>query len=208
VSSAAVGNGDGSGAGAGAGGFRALDETEVHRGPLISVGRGRFCAPDGTVFEREVVHHPGAVVVVPLVDASSALLVRQYRAAVGAELLELPAGKRDVSGEPTEVTAERELVEEVGRRPGHLELLGCFYNSPGFCDEYTWLYLATDLVEVPDDRQGLEEQAMTVQEVRLADVAALVASGELVDAKSIVGLCLAAGRAGADGAVCMVGVVI
>jgi ADP-ribose pyrophosphatase len=137
------------------------------------------------------------VVVVPLLDQRRALLVRQHRAAVGAWMLELPAGKRDVSGEPTEVTAERELAEEVGRRPGHLELLGCFYTSPGFCDERTWIYLAKDLVEVPDDRQGIEEQAMTLQEVRLADLAELVASGELVDAKSIVGLSLAAGRIGA-----------
>lgn len=181
----------------GAGGFVALGEVEVYRGSLISVGRGRFSGPDGTVFEREVVHHPGAVVVVPLLDHKRALLVRQYRAAVGAWMLELPAGKRDVSGEPTEVTAERELAEEVGRRPGHLELLGCFYTSPGFCDERTWIYLAKDLVEVPDDRQGIEEQAMTLQEVRLADLAELVASGELVDAKSIVGLSLAAGRVGA-----------
>ena len=185
-----------SGATGGAGSFRALGESEAYRGPLVSVVRGRFAAPDGTVFEREVVRHPGAVVVVPMVGPTVALLVRQYRAAVGAELLELPAGKRDVAGEPTEVTAERELVEEVGRRPGNLELLGRFYNSPGFCDEHTWLYLATELTEVPCDRQGLEEQAMTVEEVRLGDLGRLVRSGELRDAKTIVGLSLAAERLG------------
>lgn len=179
------------------GSFRALGEEELYRGSLIRVARGAFAAPDGTRFERDIVHHPGAVVVVPLVDPATALLVRQYRAPIGGEVLELPAGKRDVAGEPTEVTAERELVEEVGRRPGKLELLAEFYNSPGFCDEHTWLYLATDLTEVPDDRQGVEEQAMTVHEVPLSTIDERVAAGELVDAKTIVGLCLAARRAGA-----------
>ena len=81
-------------------------------------------------------------------------MVRQYRAAVDGELLEMPAGKRDVDGEPTEVTAARELAEEVGRRAGRLELLARFYNSPGFTDELTWLYLARDLTAGRLDRQG------------------------------------------------------
>ncbi len=179
-----------------AGDFRAVGEDEVYRGSLVRLARARFTAPDGTAFERDVVRHPGAVVVVPLVDPGTALLVRQFRAATGTEMLELPAGKRDVAGEPPEGTAGRELVEEVGRRPASLELLAEFYNSPGFCDERTWLYLATGLCEVPADRQGVEEQAMSIHEVRLADLDELVAAREIVDAKTIVGLCLAARRAG------------
>jgi ADP-ribose pyrophosphatase len=85
--------------------FRKLGETEVLRGSLIQVATARFEGPDGEQFERDIVHHPGAVVVVPLTGAATVLMVRQYRAAVDAELLELPAGKRDVHGEPTEVTA-------------------------------------------------------------------------------------------------------
>jgi 8-oxo-dGTP pyrophosphatase MutT (NUDIX family) len=176
-------------------GFVALGEEPLYSGSLISVGLARLRGPGGEELEREVVHHPGAVVVVPLVAERTALLVRQYRAAVGAELLELPAGKRDVDGEAPETTAARELAEEVGRRPGRLELLARFYNSPGFCDEHTHLYLATDLVEVADDRQGVEEQAMTLHEVHLDDLDRLVAAGEIADAKTIVGLSLAAGRA-------------
>lgn len=174
--------------------FVSRGEDMLYEGSLVTVARGHFAAPDGTPFDREVVHHPGAVVVVPLVEPGTALLVRQYRAAVGAALLELPAGKRDVAGEPTETTAQRELVEEVGRRAGHLELLARFYNSPGYCDELAWLYLATDLTEVADDRQGVEEQAMTVHEVALADAERMIAAGELVDAKTIVGLTLARAR--------------
>ena len=160
-------------------------------GSLISVATVELEGPDGDRFEREIVHHPGAVVVVPVTAAGRAVMVRQYRAAVADELLEVPAGKRDVDGEPAEETARRELVEEVGRRAGRLDLLARFYNSPGFCDEFTWLYLARDLEEVPHDRQGFEEMAMAVEEVDLAAVPGLIASGTIRDAKSIIGLCLA-----------------
>ncbi len=154
----------------------------------------RFESPDGEQFERDVVHHPGAVVVVPLTSSGTVVMVRQYRAAVDAELLELPAGKRDVRGEPTEITAARELAEEVGLRAGRLELMARFYNSPGFCDELSWLYLAQDLSVAPLDRQGAEERHMAIEEVPLAAAPGLIESGEIVDAKTIIGLTLAAQR--------------
>jgi 8-oxo-dGTP pyrophosphatase MutT (NUDIX family) len=172
--------------------FRKLDETEVLRGSLIQVATGRFEAPDGEQFERDIVHHPGAVVVVPLTEVGTVLMVRQFRAAVGAELLELPAGKRDVDGEPTEVTAGRELAEEVGRQAGRYRLLARFYNSPGFTDELSWLYLAEDLTPVPYDRQGSEERHMTVEEISLAAVPGMIQAGDIIDAKSIIGLTMAA----------------
>ncbi len=172
-------------------GFSVESEEVVHRGALVTLVRAQVRPPEGDAFERELVRHPGAVVVVPLVSADRALLVRQYRAAVDRELLELPAGKRDVAGEPPETTAARELVEEVGRRAGSLELLAEFYNSPGFSDEHTFLYLATGLTEVPDSRQGPEEAAMTLEEVPLAAVERLVSEREIVDAKTIIGLTLA-----------------
>jgi ADP-ribose pyrophosphatase len=170
--------------------FRKLGETEVYRSSLIRVASACFEGPDGSQFERDIVHHPGAVVVVPLTAEETVLMVRQFRAAVGSDLLEVPAGKRDVAGEATEVTAARELAEEVGRQAARLELLARFYNSPGFSDELSWLYLARDLTAVPEDRQGAEEQHMTVEEVPLADVPALIRSGQIVDAKSIIGLSL------------------
>jgi 8-oxo-dGTP pyrophosphatase MutT (NUDIX family) len=174
--------------------FRKIAESELLRGSLIQVASARFVGPDGEEFDRDVVHHPGAVIVVPLTAAGGVLMVRQYRAAIEGELLELPAGKRDVDGEPTEVTAGRELAEEVGRRAGRLDLLARFYNSPGFTDELSWCYLAQDLTPVPEDRQGAEEQHMTIEEVPLAAVPAMIAAGELIDAKSIIGLTLTAAR--------------
>ncbi len=170
--------------------FRKLDETELLQTSLLRIASARFEGPDGEQFNRDIVHHPGAVVMVPLTPDDTVIMVRQFRAAVGGELLELPAGKRDVHDEPTEVTAARELAEEIGRQAGRLELLARFYNSPGFSDELSWIYLARDLTPVAHDRQGAEEQHMTIEEIPLAAAPRLIASGAIVDAKSIIGLTL------------------
>jgi 8-oxo-dGTP pyrophosphatase MutT (NUDIX family) len=158
-------------------GFLSLSETHVQ-------GHGES-------FSRYVVHHPGAVVVVPVEsDNETVILVRQFRAATGSEMLEVPAGKRDVEGEPPQATAERELVEEIGRTPGQLVPLCEFYNSPGFCDEYTHLFAAFDLDPVDRAAATIEEQAMTIERVRIDDIDRLIATREIVDAKSIIGLLL------------------
>jgi 8-oxo-dGTP pyrophosphatase MutT (NUDIX family) len=173
-------------------GFRKLGERVIHDGYLITTVEATFADPSGETFERDLVHHPGAVSVVPVVeDGTKVLLVRQYRAAVDQMLLEIPAGKRDVEGEAPDVTAARELEEEVGMRAGHLRKLVEFYNSPGFCDEHSFIYLATDLEPTESTAHGVEEEHMTVETVALDDVPRLIDSGELVDAKSIIGLCLA-----------------
>ena len=173
-------------------GFRKVAEREVWRGTLVWAGVGVHVAPDGTTFERDVVHHPGAVSVVPVLDGgATVILVRQYRAAIDDELLEIPAGKRDVASEAPEVTAARELEEEVGMRAGRLEKLAEFYNSPGFCDEHSHVFLALDLDPCDTSFQGVEETHMTIERVAMADVPALVASGAITDAKTIIGLFLA-----------------
>jgi ADP-ribose diphosphatase len=170
--------------------FRVVgSETLVDAG-FISLARVHVAASDGEEFDRHVVHHPGAVVVVPVLDGA-ALMVRQWRVATGRNLLEVPAGKRDVEGEAPETTANRELVEEIGYEAGRLDKLCEFYNSPGFCDEYTHLFLATELEERTRAAVSHEEAAMTIERVALDRVDDLIASGELVDAKSIIGLLLA-----------------
>ncbi|MDP9073996.1 MAG: NUDIX hydrolase [Actinomycetota bacterium] len=171
--------------------FHRLASELKYRGSLISVTRDTFAGPDGQPFERDVVHHPGAVSVVPVLESGEVMLVRQYRAAVDAELLELVAGKRDVADEPPEETARRELAEEIGMQPGKLLLLARFFNSPGFCDEFSYTFLARDLKPVPSSAQGIEEQHMTIHRIALDDVPALILSGDIVDAKTIIGLTLA-----------------
>jgi ADP-ribose pyrophosphatase len=175
----------------GTGTFTKLDERPIYEGAVISVAVGRFAGPDGDAFERDIVHHPGAVSAVPLLDDGTVVLGRQYRAALGADLLEIPAGKRDVAGEEPALTAERELEEEIGMRAGRLQLLAEFYNSPGFCDEHSFVFLAQDLVETATDLQGIEEQHLTVERVAIAEVPAMIADGRIRDAKTIIGLTLA-----------------
>jgi ADP-ribose pyrophosphatase len=172
--------------------FRKLGERSLYQAHMLEMVAGSFEGPDGEHFERVIVHHPGAVIIVPLDEATGeVVLVRQYRAPVDMELLELPAGKRDVKEEALELTAGRELAEETGLEAGRLELIGHFYNSPGFSDEESWCYLARDLRPVPSSRHGIEEEHMTVERYAFSGVGELVRSGEITDAKTIVGLLLA-----------------
>ena len=93
--------------------------------------------------------------------------MRQYRAALESDLLELPAGTRDVPDEPEAVTAARELIEEAGLSAGRMDHLTTFHNAPGMSDETIALFLARELEEVPHDRQSVEEHAMTVERLPL-----------------------------------------
>jgi 8-oxo-dGTP pyrophosphatase MutT (NUDIX family) len=174
--------------------FRRLSSEVVGRFGFLTVDEDRYEAPDGA-FTRWVIRHPGAVVVVPIEDGPDgpqAVLVRQFRASVGARLLEVPAGKRDVDGEPPAVTAARELEEEIGMRPGVLVKLAECFSTPGFCDEYAHLYGARDLVPV-DQRHDLkaEELDMSIERIPLRAYERWVAAGELIDLKSVAALGLA-----------------
>jgi ADP-ribose pyrophosphatase len=140
---------------------------------------------------RDIVRHPGAVAVVAVTDDRSVVLVRQYRPAVDRWLLEVPAGTRDVDGEPPEQTAHRELAEEVGLAAGSLTLLTRTALTPGFCDQISHVYLADGLRPVPTDRQGSEERYMEVAEIPLDRFDAMVDDGEIVDATTILGVGLA-----------------
>ncbi len=177
-----------------------MGEDVAFRGFLLSVVEGRFRAPDGTPFERDIVRHPGAVAIVPVTAANAVVLLHQYRGAVDRWILEIPAGTRDVDGEPPEVTAARELAEEAGYAAGELTLLAVILNTPGFCDEATWIYLATGLRAVPPARDGFEERYITVREVPLEEFDAMVDDGSIVDAQTILGVGLARRRLLAAGA--------
>ncbi len=169
--------------------FRQLGERARFDGGFFQVVTATFVGPDGFTFEREVIRHPGAVCVVALEDdRRSVLMIRQYRGAVDTALLELPAGKRDVPEEDPAVCAERELAEEIGRVAASMTEVARFYNSPGISDEATICYLAEGLREVPRQAHGVEEEHLVVECVSLGDLEDLMASGELVDAKSIIGL--------------------
>jgi 8-oxo-dGTP pyrophosphatase MutT (NUDIX family) len=182
--------------------FRHLDEREVHRGRIWNVVVARFASPDGTTFERDVVRSPGAVGVVPILfdaeGSAAVVLLSIYRPALDSEVVEIPAGMRDVKGEAPEATARRELREEIGMEADDVELLTMFHNSAGMTDATTHVYLASGLRKVASDLQGPEENAMTVFELPLADAFARVTTGTITDAKTVIGVLLAWQRLGAD----------
>src|SRR3982751_1638263 len=145
-------------------------------------------------YQREVVHHHGSAVIVPVFDDGTVVLVRQYRHPAVRYLLEVPAGTL-ADGERPEVGAARELQEELGLVAARLEKLSEFFVSPGFCEEKMWVYLATDLSE---GKQLLDEdEVLEIVRLPIADALEMITSGEIQDAKTIIGLMLAAPRVGA-----------
>lgn len=173
-------------------GFSIADATTVLDGAWFRVEQVGIQDAAGARHERHVLRHPGAVNVVAIDDQSRAILVRQYRATVDADVLEVVAGRRDVDGEAPERTAARELAEEAGLRAGRWVKLAEFWNSVGITDELSFSFLALDLEELGQlDRQGPEEQLMTIERVPLSGLESLIAAGQLRDAKSILGLTLA-----------------
>jgi 8-oxo-dGTP pyrophosphatase MutT (NUDIX family) len=156
----------------------------VYRGPIASVRMDTFQYADGSRSERQVVVHPGAVCVIPH-DGRVVYMVEQPREAVEEPaLLELPAGKLDVEEETPLECAQRELGEEIGKSAGDWRELKRFYTSPGFATEQVWLFHATELYDIPGERQ--EEERIEVVEVPLEEIDGAIARCE--DAKSLVGL--------------------
>ncbi|HYN84141.1 MAG TPA: NUDIX hydrolase [Pyrinomonadaceae bacterium] len=167
---------------------------EIFSGRVFSVAR-ETVREGAVTYAREVVEHPGGAGVVAVFAGASVALVRQYRHPARRYLLELPAGRIE-AGESARECAARETEEELGARAGRLEPLAEFYTTPGFCAEKIWLFLATELTET---RQALEEDEL-VEVVRLpfARALAMIDSGEIDDAKTVIGLLLAARRLGLD----------
>ena len=181
-----------------AAGFRRVDERIVHEWGMWRLVAADFEAPDGERFERHVVRSPGAVAVVPILfDAEgspSVVLVDQYRPALERAVLELPAGMRDVDGEPPDETAQRELIEEVGFEAGALTFLTEYLPSPGLTNATMRLYLGTDLRAVPRETHGPEESHMVVVHLPLAEAVRRVRAGEIANAAAVIGLLLVAER--------------
>ena len=151
----------------------------------FTVVRETVRTPGGKEKTREIVRHPGACVLVPLVDGDRVCLIRNFRVSVNQTLIELPAGTLEPN-EPPEETARRELIEETGYRAAKIELLHAFFLSPGILDEKMHLYLATGLTEGAAAREDEEEIENLV--VPWDDAIDMVFRGEIKDAKSIVGL--------------------
>lgn len=165
---------------------------QVYDGRIVHLELLDVTLPNGETAKRELVRHPGAVAIVPLIG-EDVLLVRQYRIAAGQTMLEIPAGTLN-PGEAPLICAERELQEETGYKPGVLEPLGGIFTAPGYTTEFIHLYLARDLGEsrlAMDDDEFIE-----VVRVPLREALEMLNTGEIKDGKSAAALLLAARRLG------------
>lgn len=175
-----------------------LATEELYHGRIFDVSL--YTVREGAkTYRREVVHHPGGACAVAVFDDQTIALVRQYRHPTVRYVLELPAGRLDAPERPEDCAA-RELEEEIGVRAGRLEKLAEFFTTPGFCEEKLWIYLATELTET---KQNLEDDELVeVLRVSFPRALEMIASGEIEDAKTIIGLLMAAERLGVrrDGA--------
>lgn len=161
------------------------DEPILLKGARFNVHRMTLSGNDGRLYEREVIRHPGAVVLLPILDDGRVVMIENTRPTVAETLLELPAGTREAN-EPAIATAARELIEETGYTAGKLELIHEFYSAPGICDELMHLYRATELVAGDPQREATES---IVNRIATRDeITEWIKSGEIRDAKTLVGL--------------------
>lgn len=169
-----------------------VPSAELFRGRLVTVRTDKVRMPDNQWAERDVVIHPGAVAVLALDDAGQVLLIRQYRHPVGRLLWEIPAGLRDVAGEPPWATARRELLEEAGYRARDWRVLVDYYTSPGFSTERLRIFLARDLEFVPAAERGFvpedEEAQLVPAWLPLDEAVRKVFAGELHNGVAALGV--------------------
>lgn len=161
------------------------DIKRVFEGARFDVGEIEIKNNKGKKITREMVIHPGAVVILPLVDADKVVLIRNERYAIGKDLWELPAGTLE-PGEPPDDTARRELIEETGYTCEQMIPLTRFYTTPGFCDEVMYAYAAKGLKHVGqnlDDSEKIEPKVFSWSEIMT-----MIKSGEICDGKTIAAL--------------------
>lgn len=158
---------------------------KLHQGRVFALVRENVTLDNGVTVDIDTIRHPGASAIVPLTDAGSVLLIRQYRHSVGGYIWEIPAGTLNPDEDP-EACAARELTEETGYAAGAWRRLGEITPVPGYSDERIHLFLATDLTPAA---QNLDvDEVLAVHEFPLERAAEMIASGEIQDAKTICAL--------------------
>ena len=185
-----------------AGSWPVTESSILARGRIVTVREDMVRLPDGEVVSRELVEHPGAVAVVALDERDRVLLIRQYRHPVAATLWEIPAGLRDVDGEPLVETARRELAEEAGYQAADWRVLTDFLSSPGISTERLRVFLARDLTMVSAQANEYvrqhEEAYLTVAWVPLDEVVRGILAGDLHNGVAMVGVLSAYAARAAD----------
>jgi ADP-ribose pyrophosphatase len=168
--------------------FELIRSETILQGRTFKVRRDYLKTPNGRETRLEIIEHGGSVVLIPIDSDGNMLFVRQYRHAVGQDLLELPAGTRD-GDEPLEECAAREIREETGMEAGKLQKIGQFYLAPGYSSEFMAVYLATELKENPLDAD--DDEFLDVEKIPLKQAIEMAERGDVPDAKSLAALLLA-----------------
>lgn len=158
----------------------------LFKGHVLDLDLETVELPDGRQAKREIVRHHGAVAVIALTPADKMVFIRQWRAPLGKETLEIPAGKiePDESDDPL-LTAQREMNEETRYKAQNYELLSTFYSSPGFSDELMYLYHASDLTPVKTKLPQDQDEFLQIEELSQSEVKIAIQNGEICDAKTI-----------------------
>jgi len=164
---------------------KTLSSQLIYDGRAVRLRVDTVKTPSGRETTREIVEHSDCVAIIAIDADNNVLLVNQFRKAAERELLEIPAGGIDPGEDPV-ATVRREMQEETGYLPRRVERLGGFYSAPGYCTEYLYLYLATDLI--PSQLHAEDTESIKVVRVPVAQVPSLITSGKICDAKSIAGL--------------------
>lgn len=162
-----------------------LDSEQLYDGKIVKLFRDHVELPNGKIAVREVVRHPGGVIILPIDDGGNVWMVRQFRYPYNRTILEIPAGKLEYGEEPF-AAAQRELGEEIGATAGRWTELGKLLPTPGFCDEVQHLYLARDLTfgeTHPDEDEFLEQVR-----IPFGEAFAMAADGRLQDSKTVAAL--------------------
>jgi ADP-ribose pyrophosphatase len=162
-----------------------ISSKTVYRGRLLHVLEDTVRLPDGRTGIREYIHHPGAAMVVPVLDGDTIVLVRQYRYPARRHFIEIPAGKIEPGEDPL-VTAQRELAEECGYTAGSWRHLATIYPCIGYSDERIELYLARELA--PVDRGPDHDEFIEVLLLPIEEALTWVEQGKITEVKAIIGL--------------------
>ncbi len=170
---------------------KTLSSRLIYDGRVVKLRVDTVSLPGGQQTRREVVEHIDCVAIVAVDADGKLLLVKQFRQPVEKELLEIPAGGIEPGEDPV-ATVRREMQEETGYLPQRVERLGGFYSAPGFCTEYLYLYLATDLT--PSQLQAEDTESIQLVRLPVSQIPSLIASGSICDAKSIAGLLIYSSR--------------
>lgn len=168
-----------------------ITSKNVYDGRIVKLDINEVELPNGQIAKREVVSHKPGVSIVAIDDKNNFIFVKQFRSGIGDELIEIPAGLVE-NGENPKSAARRELQEEIGYDCSNLELLCSFYPSPGFCNEVTYIYLATNLIKssLPKD----EDEFIELIRIPMAEIKILYNKEYTVDGKTILGITLALNR--------------